>query len=99
MSCRFCVHWTPYSTWSDQYEEDGLGNCTLNPIWIKTKKSHHCGQLTLDTSRGETMEYWRSSFSKAYAMAGEERKKRIDLEKKVKSLRADIRELKNEKKP
>lgn len=94
MSCRFCAHWQARSASARLYEENGAGNCTLYPVWTETKRSHFCGQLTLKTSDGHTMEDFRDGMGEYWRLYQAEREKRISAEKNAKLLRGKIRDLK-----
>lgn len=105
MACRDCRHWDAIRSadpreWHGAEElieqvEKETGYCTLSPDWRETTGLHYCSQFS-PSSPSVIGHYW-ASMHRAHAEAKMESAKRIALEKKIKDLRAKLRDLKEQK--
>lgn len=77
--------------------------CTLYPEWRKTDPHHYCGQMVLrpkdywqyaDEGHISQVDFYDRIWRDERAEEKSERTKRLELEKKLKATRAELRDLK-----
>jgi len=91
MSCISCAHF-----YAKNYEKKD-GNCCLYPEHIIVSREHYCGQIVMRPTWSSTMESIspirdaQNDRNRYWDMYNKERDARLLLEKKIKTLKSDIK--------